>query len=172
MTIAILLFFLSLVLVVAEIFIPSMGVISVGAAVSLGLAIWLAFKESPEWGYGMVGAAFVAIPIVIVIGLRVLPHTGLGRLLILDAPDRSAQARGRDVSTAPRTDLIGLQGQAVTALRPSGVAEIGSRRVDVVSDGPWVDAGVPVKVVSVEGNRVVVRATESAPVADSPESSA
>jgi membrane-bound serine protease (ClpP class) len=44
----------------------------------------------------------------------------------------------------------------VTALRPAGVAELGGRRVDVVTDGVFVDAGRVVRVVAVEGARVVV----------------
>jgi membrane-bound serine protease (ClpP class) len=45
----------------------------------------------------------------------------------------------------------------VSPLRPAGVADLGGSRVDVVSDGSFIDAGAPVEVIRVDGNRVVVR---------------
>jgi len=49
-------------------------------------------------------------------------------------------------------------GTALTILRPSGTAEINGRRVDVVTEGDWLEVGAPVTVIAVEGLRVVVRA--------------
>ncbi|NBV25436.1 MAG: hypothetical protein EBS05_26425 [Proteobacteria bacterium] len=56
-----------------------------------------------------------------------------------------------------RPELIGQSGVAHTALRPSGVAVIGTQRVDVVTEGALIERGTAVKVVAVEGARVVVR---------------
>jgi membrane-bound serine protease (ClpP class) len=42
-------------------------------------------------------------------------------------------------------------------LRPAGVALVNGRRVDVVTEGGLIAAGARVKVVAIEGNRVVVR---------------
>jgi membrane-bound serine protease (ClpP class) len=53
--------------------------------------------------------------------------------------------------------LIGKQGVSSTPLHPAGIAEFQGERVDVVSEGELIDAGVAVKVVKVDGNRVVVR---------------
>jgi membrane-bound serine protease (ClpP class) len=58
--------------------------------------------------------------------------------------------------------LLGKQGMTHTTLRPSGIAMIEGRRVDVVTEGVVLDAGVPVEVVKVEGNRVVVRSARKA----------
>jgi membrane-bound serine protease (ClpP class) len=52
--------------------------------------------------------------------------------------------------------LLGRSGVAVTVLRPSGIAQIDGQRVDVVTEGDFLDAGVPVVVTEVEGIRVVV----------------
>ncbi len=57
-----------------------------------------------------------------------------------------------------RTELVGQLGTAYTPLRPSGTAVINGKRVDVVSEGTFVERGQEIKVVAVEGNRVVVRA--------------
>ena len=53
--------------------------------------------------------------------------------------------------------LNGRDGQALTQLRPSGTALIDGRRVDVVTEGGIVERGSSIRVVHVEGNRVVVR---------------
>ncbi|MCA9422114.1 MAG: NfeD family protein, partial [Nitrospira sp.] len=52
---------------------------------------------------------------------------------------------------------LGKQGIAVSDLHPSGIARFDRERVDVVSDGTFIDAGQPLEVVRIDGNRVVVR---------------
>ena len=68
----------------------------------------------------------------------------------------------REVGTvgAEQPQLLNQTGSAFTDLRPSGTAVINGRRVDVVTEGPFIERGAPVKVVAIEGLRVVVRATE------------
>lgn len=56
-----------------------------------------------------------------------------------------------------RPELVGLSGVAFTTLRPSGTALINNQPVDVVADGNLIEKGKPVRVVAVEGLRVVVR---------------
>lgn len=66
----------------------------------------------------------------------------------------------RDIGyeSAPhRADLVGREGTAITDLRPSGTVLVGEERVDVVSESEWIPAGSPVRVVSAEGYRHVVR---------------
>jgi membrane-bound serine protease (ClpP class) len=52
---------------------------------------------------------------------------------------------------------LGKRGVAATTLRPAGIARIEGARVDVVTDGEYVEAGEPVEVTRVDGNRIVVR---------------
>ena len=63
--------------------------------------------------------------------------------------------------SAPEGDagLLGRTGRTSSALRPAGIAEIDGRRVDVVSEGELVEAGQPIEVIRVDGNRIVVRQT-------------
>ena len=60
-------------------------------------------------------------------------------------------------SAEKRSDLIGAEGVAATDLRPSGVGIFHDERVDVVSQSEWIEEGTPVRVVSAEGYRLVVR---------------
>ena len=60
---------------------------------------------------------------------------------------------------AEQPELLHQTGVASTPLRPCGTALINGRRVDVVTEGSLIDPGTPLKVVAIEGMRVVVRAT-------------
>ena len=42
-------------------------------------------------------------------------------------------------------------------LRPSGWAIVGEEKIFVVSEGEFVDSGEGIKILSVEGNRILVR---------------
>ena len=61
-----------------------------------------------------------------------------------------------DIGT-DKPELLNQIGKALTPLRPSGTAVIGGKRIDVVTEGPFIEPGTAVKVVAVEGMRVVVR---------------
>src|SRR5688572_23390075 len=57
-----------------------------------------------------------------------------------------------------RPELLNGTGVALTSLRPSGTATINGQRVDVVAESGLIERGTNIKVVAVEGLRVVVRA--------------
>ena len=59
-------------------------------------------------------------------------------------------------SSTSRTELIGVEGVALTDLRPSGTARFGDEAMDVVSTGAFVKAGTPVRITQAEGYRHVV----------------
>ena len=61
------------------------------------------------------------------------------------------------VSNANRIELIGKQGMSLTPLRPAGTVAVEDERIDVVTEGGYVDAGKTVEVIKVEGSRIVVR---------------
>jgi len=60
-------------------------------------------------------------------------------------------------SHAKHDDLVGKEGIALTTLRPSGTALIDDERVDVVSEGGYIEAKQRIKIVRVEGIRIIVR---------------
>jgi membrane-bound serine protease (ClpP class) len=55
------------------------------------------------------------------------------------------------------SSLAGKKGRVVTTLRPAGVVEIEGRRLDVVSDGDFINPDETVVVTEIVGNRIVVR---------------
>lgn len=69
---------------------------------------------------------------------------------------KTASATGYE-SAEVRSDLVGKHGTAITDLRPAGTALVGDERIDVVSESEWISAGTPVKILSAEGYRHIVR---------------
>lgn len=74
--------------------------------------------------------------------------------LILDEKQRN---RDGYTSSTDKNELIGAIGVCATDLRPSGTITVEGEPVDVVTEGNFVKQGDIVKVISVEGSRIVVR---------------
>jgi membrane-bound serine protease (ClpP class) len=87
--------------------------------------------------------------------LRFLPRLPFGRRLILD----TGMSAERGYVSAPESDQswLGRTGTALSPLRPAGIAQFDDARVDVVSDGGFIEAGTLIDVIRVDGNRIVVR---------------
>lgn len=107
----------------------------------------------------VVGAGvFLLFSVVIwAVFLRLLsnPESKVSKQMVL-----SHQARTEDgfqSSSDEYASLVGSRGVAVSALRPSGIAEVEGKRIAVVTEGGFVPAGATVEVVSAKGSRVVVR---------------
>jgi len=66
------------------------------------------------------------------------------------------------VTADSRMFLLGKQGVTESVLRPAGIAHIEGLRVDVVTEGEFLEPGVPIVVTRVEGSRVVVDMAQSA----------
>ncbi len=88
--------------------------------------------------------------------IRTLPSSSRLAESGIFLPAKTASAIGYE-SAEVRSDLVGKHGTAITDLRPAGTALIGDERIDVVSESEWINAGTPVKVLSAEGYRHIVR---------------
>lgn len=144
-----------IMVVVAEVFIPSMGVLTVVALGLLGYSLYLVFTTiSAEAFYILLGFDLVVLPLVLVLGLKVLAASPL-------ALKKKLSAGEGVVSQAPDLEShLNKTGRTLTALRPSGAAVIDDIRLDVVSDGEFIEAGTPVRVTGVTGNQVIVARKE------------
>lgn len=95
--------------------------------------------------------------LVALVALRFLPRLPGGRKLVLSTAVGEAGA----TPAAEEISLVGRSGTSLTPLRPSGIARIDGRRVDVVSQGEFIASGEPIEVVVHEGYRVVVRLSQT-----------
>ena len=98
-------------------------------------------------------AVFFSI-LILLVALRFLKRTGLWNQLVLQFSETKEQGY---VGPADMTYLLEKEGVALTPLRPSGTAVINGKRIDVVSEGGFIDQEAVVIVTAVEGTRVVVR---------------
>jgi membrane-bound serine protease (ClpP class) len=150
------------VLLVLEIFvIPGFGlagVLGIGALLA-GLSLSL-IGGGATWEFAAIAMGRVMISVLLALAaslllLRFLPRLPFGRQLILE----TGLAAGEGYASAPESDnrWLGKNGTAFSPLRPAGIAVIDGERVDVVSDGEFIDVGMSIVVTRVDGNRIVVR---------------
>lgn len=100
------------------------------------------------------GEALGIAVVFILIAARFLPKSSLWDQLALKAVSTPGH-EAPSVSVEPR-DWVGREGVAVSYLRPAGKAMIGGQLADVVSEGDLIPKDARVKVLRVEGSRVVV----------------
>jgi membrane-bound serine protease (ClpP class) len=168
-------FAIGLVLVLLEVFVLGSSTIVVGAVgvlLMLGSLVWAMLDRYPGQTF-LPSAQMLRVPmmnlliamiaagVVIALLARYLPRTTVYRRFVLSADLPS----GPSLAGEPRQFLPslgvapGAAGTALTMLRPSGKARFADHVVDVVSEGDFIASGAPVAVVSVDGMRVVVKAT-------------
>ena len=166
------LFFLGLGCLALEIFlIPGFGVFGVtGGLLILGSLVMamqtfgVGFStEKMATSLATLVAALAGVLAFGVISNRFLPRMPLFNQMILAPPGMEGGPALRpdlldEVEHGPLGPRIGDEGVTRTPLRPAGKAEIAGDYVDVVSDGPFVDAETPIRVMRLEGARVFVRA--------------
>ena len=142
-------------LLVLEMFMPGFGVPGVsGIVLLLAGAVLVGIK------HGLLAAIGLIVIIVALIAIMlsvVLKSAADGRLskskLILH---ESESSREGFLSSGDMSVFLGREGETRTALRPSGIAEFDGVRLNVVSDGVFIAQGVRVKIVRVDGNRILV----------------
>lgn len=146
------LFIAGIVLLVLEVVLPGVGFFAIAGSLALFSGIVLA---SYDTGSGLVslGIAFVIAIVVVAIVMKIFKHRGVWNKFILK--DELKTELGY-TSSSTKAHLLGKSGEAVTTLRPSGTALIDDEKVDVVTDGGYIDRGKKIKVTKIEGTRVVV----------------
>ncbi len=145
------------VLFAVEIFIPSGGLLGLLSAAALVTGVVLLFQINTTLGLAGAIASLVAVPVAVMLAMKLWPHTPIFRLLVLsDAQQRSDEDAPPQAHEAGA--MVGRTGTAVTDLRPSGMCVIDGKRLDCLSDQSLIEAGTSVRVVRIEGRNIMVRA--------------
>ena len=160
---------LGLGLILLEIFvIPGFGIAGVTGILCLMAGIVLSFLlngwELPQysWDYQRLEDAAYTLAlttamflVLVPLSWKLLPYTPLyGRLVL--AGEQRAEAGYVAQTDQEEQDAIGLQGKALTMLRPVGRGRFGDKNMQVVSRGEFIKPGTPIVIVQAEGNRYVV----------------
>jgi membrane-bound ClpP family serine protease len=166
-----LIFLLGLILILLEVFvIPGFGATGVLGILFMLAGLGLAtFDKIPqtgaEWGeFGLrvlryLIGMMVSVALAILLA-KFLPRTPMGNWIMQTPPTETPESERPEAivpGAAQASELLGAVGTAVTVLRPAGAVRFGDQYVDVVTDGGYVQAGARVRVVEVEGNRIVVK---------------
>ena len=162
----ILIFAIGILLLLIEIFIiPGFGVVGI---TGICLILWSLLNAMIEHFPGdpwyptipqlkiPVLKLFISLIGTVIIGYfigRYLPSIpGLNRLILKDATRREEGY----LASSETSELIGQTGKCITALRPAGIAIINGRKIDVVSDGDFMDKGTMIRIIESHGSRIVV----------------
>jgi membrane-bound serine protease (ClpP class) len=167
------LFILGMVLVLIEVLFFAHSTIVfgvVGVFLILASLLWTMIDRYPDQNFFPTGKmlaipllnmfiAIVSAFIIIALLARYLPRTSIYRRFALmdsNPPGPSLAGVPRQFATALAL-APGMQGTAVTVLRPSGKARFGDHVVDVVTEGEFIAPQTPVTVTQTDGMRVVVK---------------
>lgn len=156
------------ILLAAEVFIPSAGIIAGLSGISAIAGIVCLFRYDTTWGVIGILLALVLGPVIFFVGLNVWKNTEFGRRAI-GAPSEeeiSKQALEEIEARKKLEALIGAKGVALTDLRPVGLVMVGGERRDALAETSFIAAGTRVRVTVVESHQVKVR-----PLKESRESS-
>jgi membrane-bound serine protease (ClpP class) len=153
-------------LIALEVFvIPGFGVAGLAGGVTVMTALMLSMLGSyPTVSEVINTLGIIAVSILVVgaLAYAALRHLPFSRAMSGVLLDRATTQEAGYLSAPDRPDLEGRIGEALTDLRPSGTASIAGERIDVVTEGPWVEKGDSVVVLRAESYRHVVRKAEPA----------
>ncbi|MBC8470209.1 MAG: hypothetical protein H8D56_12120 [Planctomycetes bacterium] len=155
---AVFLYFACAVLIIAEIFVPSGGLISLCALVCVIGGAVIFFHYSTTAGWIGIGIAIVMIPSVLIFAYRIFPKTRFGKSVTLTPPER--QQGDAIPDTSELKELLGKVGIVLTPLRPVGMCDFAGHRVECVAESGYVEKDKKVKVINVESTQLTVRTIE------------
>ncbi|MGO8671875.1 MAG: NfeD family protein [Capsulimonadaceae bacterium] len=133
---------------------PGHGVSALVGLALITFGMYFALGGAEHGGLMTVGTALLTTAGVTIAFFVYLPRSRVWKKI--GQPLRQTAADGY-VASEDYTGFLGMHGNATTHLRPSGTADIAGIKIPVVSEGGFIDAGTPIEVVLVQGNRIVVR---------------
>lgn len=148
-----LLFIIGLIFIILEFFVPGGIIGSIGLIAVIG-SLFMAADNNTLIAVSLLIAVMVSLTVSILLVKVFNKNMKFFKKMVLR--DATTTEEGY-VSNVNRVELLGKIGTALTPLRPAGIAYIDDERVDVVTEGSFIDQDSDVVVVKVEGSRIVVR---------------
>jgi len=157
---AIFLYLIAAVLLIAEIFVPSGGVITICALAALAGGIAIFFKTSTAAGWIGVVIAVIMVPSVLIFAYRLFPKTSFGKSVVLAPPVRQ---KGDAIADTPTLkNLLGKTGIVTAPLRPVGICDFSGQRFECVAESGYIEKEKTVEVIKVQGTQLTVRLKQQA----------
>ena len=139
------------IIIIAEIFLPSGGILSILAIGAFGFSLFKAFSISSNAGMFFLGADVIMVPVLVLMGLKFIAKSPVTLRKTLSKED-GVVSQKKDMD-----ELLSASGIAVTDLRPAGAIKINNKKIDAVTQGEYIDKGVHVCVIQVTGNQIIVK---------------
>ena len=139
-------------LMIAEVFLPGFGLPGISGLVLIGVGVVLTSAH-----FGLTAAVAVLLVVVAVLAVLI---TFLLRQASNGGMKRSRLFLNQKEELHDKTDmqiLVSKKGETLSVLRPAGIGDFDGVRLNVVTEGGFIDKGQPVEIVRVEGSRIVVR---------------
>ncbi len=139
-------------LLALECFIPGVGVPGIAGAILdlVGIGILTSYIG---WYVIFIILAIIIIVVACVTIFAKMASKGKNPLILSQRTDKESGFSANEDNSS----LMNKEGEALTQLRPSGIALIDSKRVDVVTDGEFLEAGAKIVVSDIQGRRVIVK---------------
>lgn len=147
-------------LLVLEAFMPGFGLPGIAGIILQIVSIALTWMgNGPLAALGMTLIVLSVDAIAVSLALHSATKGKLSKSKIILRETESSDAGYR--SNEDMEVFLGKEGVTITVLRPTGMAEFDGVRLNVVSEGEFVQTGVKVRIVDVEGSRILVRTVEA-----------
>jgi len=155
----IILFLVGIFLLLAEIFIiPGFGLAGISGIVAMVASIFLALGNIIQATYSILIALSISI-LGFFLLLKYLPSTRTWKKFILSTQQK--KELGYTVGTKDLKRLMSKEGITTTPLRPSGIAEVNNIKINVITRGEYIESNIKIKIISIEGNKIVVEAIDT-----------
>lgn len=151
------LYVIGLLLLLVEAIVPGFGVAGVGGIVCVVISIAMITTNIFEAALFMVGTAAVLILVIIALYKLGIGKRALGKMIL------STEQKNNEgyTSNTDYREYVGKRGIAYTDLRSAGTVLVNSEKLDAVSEGEFIDKGVPIEIIRVEGRKIIVRRTDN-----------
>lgn len=159
----IVLFLLGLGLLAVEVFvIPGFGFAGISGIILIVVSIFMSLiGGQPFLDTNIISMAIIQLGsalglsiIAAFILFKYLPKSATFNKLVLSQSETPSEGF---TSHNANNSLIGKTGKTISPLRPAGKAEIEDEIYDVVTRGEYLETNIPVKIIQVEGIRIVVK---------------
>jgi membrane-bound serine protease (ClpP class) len=149
------LYAVGVVILIAEFFIPSHGLLTVAGLGFLIAAVAMTFKISTGAGFISILALLVLLPVAAAFAIRYWPRTWIGRKIAPPNPVLTTEDTGNiDDRLRP---FVGRHGRSVTPLRPIGTCVFDGQRLECVAEVGMIEPDQPIKAVGIRGRNLTVR---------------
>lgn len=153
------LYAVGLLVLVADVFVPSHFVLSVVGLGLIGYGLYHVFLLSTTAGAINAVVLLVVIPAGFIVAIRNWHRTPIGRRI---SPPNPTLTEADRLPLAGLQTLVGQTGTAVTLLRPVGTCEFMGRRVECKAEAGLIESGTLVEAVGLSDRTVVVRPASDA----------